>query len=106
MRSTSEIKRTILEKFKSYDVDLFLFGSQAKGTGSRHSDYDVGYWSEEKIPFTLLAELKEELENLDIPETVELVDFKQVPSEFSKLSLKKVEIWKQKKKNSLFTSKK
>ena len=99
------IRRRVLEVFEDCDADLFLFGSQATGQTNRISDYDVGYFTEEPPPASRLAQLKEDFEEWPIPSEVELVDFHCVPKEFAAVALKQVKIWKQKKRNSLFTSK-
>ena len=98
------ICQKVLEAFDGVDADLFLFGSQAQGTASERSDYDIGYWAAEKIPPGILASLAEQLEEWPIPSRVDLVDFSLVPDSFVKIALQGgVEIWKKRRRNSLFT---
>jgi predicted nucleotidyltransferase len=98
------IKMSILKALANTDADIFLFGSRAAGTAHEKSDYDVGYYAEEGLSAYTLADLKEKLEEFPIPARVDLVDFAVLSPEFIKIALKGgVEIWKQKKKNSLFT---
>jgi predicted nucleotidyltransferase len=101
------LRQKVLQVFAQFDVDLFLFGSRAgkeEGVHSR-SDYDIGYFGDSLPSASQLAELKETFEELPIPAHVDLVDFAQVTTQFKRLVLesKKVEIWKQRSKNSLFT---
>ena len=98
------ICQRVLEAFDGVDADLFLFGSQARGTAGERSDYDIGYWAAEKIPPDVLASLAEQLEEWPIPSRVDLVDFSLVPDSFVKIALQGgVEIWKKRRRNSLFT---
>lgn len=97
------IRRMILKTFDACDADLFLFGSRASEEASDRSDYDVGYFSDSPPKASVLAQLKEDLEELPIPAHVELVDFRDLPEEFIRMVLeKKVELWKKKSENSLF----
>ena len=100
------IKMSILAAFSTIDTDIFLFGSQAAGGAHAKSDYDVGYYADTKIPIHLIVDLKEQLEDMPIPASVDLVDFTAIPEDFRVIALKGgVEIWKRKKKNSLFSAK-
>ncbi len=97
------IKKSILNAFVNVDADIFLFGSRAAGTAHEKSDYDVGYYAEDGLTANALSDLKEKLEEFPIPARVDLVDFAVLAPEFIKIAVKGgVEIWKQKKKSSLF----
>lgn len=97
------IRQRVLEAFDGVDADVFLFGSQAQGTAGERSDYDIGYWSAEKIPPGVLASLAEQLEEWPIPSRVDLVDFSLTSDSFAKIALQGgVEIWKKRRQNSLF----
>lgn len=98
--------RRVLEKyFKNCDADLFCFGSRAAGKSTGKSDYDIGYFTDESLSPTQRENLKEELENLNIPVKVDLINFNDVSEDFKEMALKKVVVWKKKSKNSLFNSK-
>lgn len=96
------IRRRVLEAFKDIDAEVFLFGSQVTGAAGPFSDYDVGYDADEPIPGVVLGALKQALEELPIPGRVDLVDFRGVAGEFARHALRKVEVWKKKRRNSLF----
>ena len=99
------IRMSVLEAFANIDADIFLFGSQVTGKAHAKSDYDVGYYAEEKVPIHIIVDLKEKLEDMPIPASVDLVDFAATSEDFRLVALKGgVEIWKQKQKNSLFSS--
>ena len=99
------IRISVLAAFINIDADIFLFGSQVKGRAHAKSDYDVGYYAEEKIPIDIIVDLKEKLEDMPISANVDLVDFTTISGDFRLIALKGgVEIWKQKQKNSLFSS--
>ena len=99
------IRISVLAAFINIDADIFLFDSQIKDKTNAKSDYDVGYYAEEKIPIDIIVDLKEKLEDMPISEKVEKVDFKTISGDFRLIALKGgVEIWKQKQKNSLFSS--
>ncbi|MHB1127270.1 MAG: nucleotidyltransferase domain-containing protein [Bacillota bacterium] len=97
------IRRRVLGAFNNIDADVFLFGSQVDGTAGPCSDHDVGYDADEPVAGTLLADLKHELEELPIPAKVDLVNFGGAQKEFVHQALRKVEVWKKKRLNSLFS---
>ena len=99
------IRISVLAAFIDIDADIFLFGSQVTGRAHARSDYDIGYYAEEKVPIDIIVSLKEKLEDMPIPASVDLVDFSTMYEDFRLIALKGgVEIWKQKKKNSIFSS--
>ena len=98
------IRMSVLAAFINIDADIFLFGSQVTGKAHAKSDYDVGYYAEEKVPIHIIVDLKEKLEDMPIPASVDLVDFAATSEDFRLVALKGgVEIWKHKQKNSLFS---
>ena len=99
------IRISVLAAFIDIDADIFLFGSQVTGRAHARSDYDIGYYAEEKVPIDIIVSLKEKLEDMPIPASVDLVDFSTMYEDLRLIALKgSVEIWKQKKKNSIFSS--
>ena len=48
-REQEEIKRSVLQAFADVDADIFLLGCQATGKAHAKSDYDIGYYADEKV---------------------------------------------------------
>lgn len=70
-----------LEKYK-----VFFFGSRVEGRGDEHSDIDIGIEGPEEIPNTIMAQIKEDIDNLSILYKIEIVDFKNVSSDFKEVA--------------------
>ncbi|KAB2953610.1 nucleotidyltransferase domain-containing protein [Heliorestis acidaminivorans] len=54
------IRQKVISAFKGKDADLFLFGSRASQNYRANSDYDIGYYTDEKVSSSMLNKLKEE----------------------------------------------
>lgn len=72
---------------------VFLFGSRAWGEGRPASDYDIGIYTGEKIPLSVIARIEGELEEYPIPVDVDVVDFSTATEEFKEIALRKIELW-------------
>ncbi|MCB1212710.1 MAG: nucleotidyltransferase domain-containing protein, partial [Chlamydiia bacterium] len=66
-----------------YDCSFFLFGSRITDRAKKFSDVDLLYF--ETLPNSLLLKLEEELEESDLPYTVDLVDYKKCDEDFRQL---------------------
>jgi uncharacterized protein len=75
-----QLLKKILAK---YPYRFYAYGSRAKGTARKFSDLDLCY--QEDIPPEVIYQIKEELEESDLPFFVELVNWKQMRPEFQKL---------------------
>jgi predicted nucleotidyltransferase len=75
-----QILKQILSK---YPYHFYAYGSRVKGTARKFSDLDLCY--QEEIPLEIICQIKEELEESDLPFIVELVSWKQMRPEFQKL---------------------
>lgn len=93
-----EILRIVDKNAPDLDLYVFLFGSRATGEHQRQSDYDIGLLAATEIPLSILSKIKSHIEDLPTIEEIDVVDFNQVSTEFKKLALEKVEIWKTPKK--------
>ena len=71
LQEVRQMTRTVLGR---YPVKVYLFGSWAKGTPSRHSDIDVGIEPMTPLPPGVLATLRERFEESHVPYRVEVVD--------------------------------
>ena len=79
---------------KHLDMDrhrLFFFGSRVSGQGDERSDIDVGIEGPEPIPANLFSEIVDEIDNLPVLYTIEIVDFKKVSPDFREVALQHVE---------------
>ena len=85
-----EIKNIVFRYLDSKKDKVFIFGSRAIGDNRKFSDVDLGIESKRKIPSNLVADLKEALEESDIPYTVDIVDFSSVTKRFKNLALRKI----------------
>jgi uncharacterized protein len=75
-----QILKQILSK---YPYHFYAYGSRVKGTARKFSDLDLCY--QEEIPLEIICQIKEDLEESDLPFIVELVSWKQMRPEFQKL---------------------
>ena len=78
VETPEDLKNLIRELFKGKKVEVYLFGSRAKGIHSEFSDFDLAFLSEEDISKELTL-LKEILEESNFPYKVDLVDLKRSP---------------------------
>jgi len=62
MKTVEDLKEFLKPYFKGKGVQIYLFGSRARGNNSRFSDIDIGFLSNEDIfeELCLLRELLEE----------------------------------------------
>ncbi len=75
-----------LEKYR-----LFFFGSRVSGGGNERSDIDIGIDGPEPVPLKVFSDIQEEIEDIPILYTIDIVDFKQLPSDFRQRALKYTE---------------
>ena len=89
-----KLKELIIDFLKYDNVKVVLFGSRARGDNYISSDVDIGIIPQEKFAKNKITLLKENVENLNIPYKVEIVDFSEVSESFRKKSLKEAMVWK------------
>ena len=75
-----QILQQILSK---YPYKFYAYGSRVKGKAWKYSDLDICYLDD--IPRPLVNNIKEELEESDLPFLVELVAWKNMRAEFREL---------------------
>jgi len=78
IKTIEELKEFLKEFFKNRNVEIYLFGSRAKGTFSPFSDVDIAIYSEEDLSNELTL-LREILENSNLPYKVDIVELKKAP---------------------------
>ena len=89
-----QVKKTVLKFFDDEDVIIFLFGSSARGDSHIYSDIDIGILPRNGYNKKKFILLKEHLENMNIPYSIDLVDISKVSDTFKKNVLKEGKIWK------------
>ena len=75
--------RIIKNILKKYPYAFYAYGSRVKGNNRRFSDLDLCY--RENIPIKIIAEIKEKLEESNLPYRVDLVSWNDLSSRFQKL---------------------
>ena len=93
-KSIRDLKSLIIEFFKEENVIVILFGSRARGDYNRVSDIDIGILPKNSLERKKLVLLKEKIDNLNFPYTVDVVDLSKVSEAFREKALKDGIIWK------------
>lgn len=70
------VRSIVEDHLQDEPVDVYLFGSWARGEQSTTSDIDVGAIVHGDVPDLLLSDLREALHDSTIPYTVEVVDLR------------------------------
>jgi predicted nucleotidyltransferase len=68
---------------KKHGVVAFVFGSRARGTARPLSDLDLCI--KDSVSKNVLMKLKEDFEESDLPFKVDIVEWKNISSEFIKM---------------------
>lgn len=93
-KSIRDLKSLIIEFFKEENVIVILFGSRARGDYNRVSDIDIGILPENRLDRKKLVLLKEKIDNLNFPYTVDVVDLSRVSEAFREKALREGIVWK------------
>lgn len=93
-KSIRDLKSLFIEFFKEENVIVILFGSRARGDYSRVSDIDIGILPKNKLDRKKLVLLKEKIDNLNFPYTVDVVDLSKVSEAFREKALREGIVWK------------
>ncbi len=93
--SAEKLKTELRDIFSKY-LDLtkykvFIFGSRVTGTAHERSDIDIGILGPEKVPQHILAQIREEADNLPLLYKFDIVDFATVDEKFKEEALKAIE---------------
>lgn len=89
-----KLKNYIIDTLKEERVKIILFGSRARKDNQNTSDVDIGIIPYDIIDKYKITKIKTDLEDLNIPYKVEIVNFNEVSEDFKKEALKEVIIWK------------
>jgi uncharacterized protein len=93
-KSIQDLKSLIFETLKEEDVTVVLFGSRARGDFNRVSDIDIGILPGKNFDRKKLILLKDRIEDLNIPYTVDIVDLSRVSEDFKEKALREGVAWK------------
>lgn len=93
-KSIRDLKSLIIEFFKDENVIVILFGSRARGDYNRVSDIDIGILPENRLDRKKLVLLKEKIDDLNFPYTVDVVDLSKVSEAFREKALREGIVWK------------
>lgn len=91
--SLEKVRRTVLDALEGQVAKVVLFGSRGAGTAHRRSDIDVGLLPGEGFD-DCVVELREQLEELNIPYSVDLVDLREVSPEFRRRVFEEGVVWR------------
>ncbi|MCL5673754.1 MAG: nucleotidyltransferase domain-containing protein [Deltaproteobacteria bacterium] len=76
--SIEDLKSFLKDFFNGEEVEIFLFGSRAKGNFRQTSDIDLAFLSEGEISYKLSL-LKDILENSNLAQKVDIIELKKAP---------------------------
>lgn len=93
-KSIRDLKSLIIEFFKEENVIVILFGSRARGDYNKVSDIDIGILPENRLDRKKLVLLKEKIDDLNFPYTVDVVDLSRVSEAFREKALREGIVWK------------
>ncbi|MDO9399711.1 MAG: nucleotidyltransferase domain-containing protein [bacterium] len=94
--SSEKLKKEVLEIISKYlDISqykVFLFGSRVNDIGNEHSDVDIGILGPESINLSIIAKIRDEIEDIKTLYIIDVIDFKKTSKSFQETALKKIEI--------------
>ena len=80
-RALERVREITCQVLAKYEVRVYLFGSSAVGPARRWSDIDVAIDLVHEVPAVVLAELRERLEESEVPYDVDIVDLSKASPE-------------------------
>lgn len=75
--------KLILSILNKYPYTFYAFGSRVKGEQQKFSDLDICYM--EPIPLNILSEIRNDLDESDLPFRVDLIDYLRASKDFKNL---------------------
>ena len=89
-----QLKNLVLENTKKQPVQIWLFGSHAKGTTHRYSDIDIAILPIGQLPAGWISQLKEIIEQSTIPYFVDIIDLSKTDEDFRNKVFSEGILWK------------
>lgn len=90
----TQIKETVTGFFKGKEVKVILFGSRARGENDVTSDVDIGFLPTPKFDTRRIPLLEEQIDALNVPYKVEIVNLLETSSELREQALRDGIVWK------------
>lgn len=81
VRALARVREIVLSAVGNRDVRVYLFGSSVAGSVRRSSDIDVAIDVRGQRPASLVAEIREALDESDVPYDVDVVDLSEAAPE-------------------------
>ena len=78
------IVRDILQRHLP-GIEVWAFGSRAKGTARKYSDLDLAVITDRSLPLDLGARLREAFSEFDLPYRVDVIDWASIDETFRRL---------------------
>lgn len=75
-RWLDQVRTIATRALAPYPVDLYLFGSRARGDAKEASDIDLALDPKGELPLGVLAHLDEQFEESTVPVRVDVVDLR------------------------------
>jgi predicted nucleotidyltransferase len=88
------LKTRVLESLRQEPVKIILFGSRASGKASPASDVDLAIIPYGRYNKSKITRLRDQIEEMNIPYYVDLVNFDDVSDAFKQAALKGSVAWK------------
>lgn len=76
-RELDEIRSILHRRLPGREVRAF--GSRVTGTAKRHSDLDLAIMGDDPVSALTLAELRDDLDDSDLPFRVDVLEWRDVP---------------------------
>ncbi len=87
-----EITGIIARHLDLVNYRVFFFGSRVAGQGTENSDIDVGIEGQAPVPWSVMAKVRGEVEELPTLYKIDIVDFQNVSPRFKKVATQRVEL--------------
>lgn len=78
----------IIRKYLGNEYRIYLFGSWEKGDALETSDLDIGILGKEKVIWSIMTKISQEIQNIPTLRKVDIVDLNTSDERFRKSALK------------------
>ncbi len=92
-RAMRVIRQIITDKLRDIPSRVYLMGSCARGDNSRYSDIDIAIETLQPASKTLISDIRDLLEQSDVPFLVDIFDFSQLEERYQTEIKKEGVLW-------------